>query len=132
MLVFQLQNVQNLQWKKQLNVCYIPSHTYLKIHSFSTAIKKGVGDLVSTKTMDPISVEAMLTESGVKLGKARIMFLHIKQFFGRSLFSSEKKRQRVFSNNAFPLKVGRKTLPDKTIVDFWYKPPQSFITASSK
>jgi hypothetical protein len=39
----------------------------------------------------------------------------------------EKKRRSVFSDNSYPPKVGRKSLPDKTIVDFWYKSPDLLL-----
>jgi hypothetical protein len=45
----------------------------------------------TNKTMDPISVEAMLMASGVKLGKARIMFRHIRHFLEGVSFHRRKK-----------------------------------------
>ena len=72
-------------------MCFIPSHVYFKIHFFSIAVRKGFGDGLSNKTVDPTSVEAILVESNVKLGKTRIIFRCIRQFFGRSLFLLEKK-----------------------------------------
>ena len=55
----------------------------------SVAVKKGVADGIPSKIMDEVSVEAMLTEAGVNWTNARILFRHLKQFFGRSLFASE-------------------------------------------
>jgi hypothetical protein len=43
----------------------------------------------------------------------------MKQFFGRSLFVSDKKQQAYFGDNDFPLEVDCEILPDKTIVRYW-------------
>ncbi len=68
----------------------------------SIALRKGVADGIPLKKMDEVSVEAMLTEAGVNWTNARILFRHLKQFFGRSLVVSEKKRWAYFGNNDFP------------------------------
>jgi hypothetical protein len=77
--------------------------------------------------MDEASVEAMLTEAGVNWTNARILFRHLKQFFGRSLVVSEKKQQAYFGNNDFPRVVDREVLPDKTIVSYWWKQPDLLL-----
>ena len=77
--------------------------------------------------MDEVSVEAMLTEAGVNWTNARILFRHLKQFFGRSLVVSEKKRRAYFGNNDFPPVVDREVLPDKTIVSYWWKQPDLLL-----
>ncbi len=66
--------------------------------------------------MYEVSVDAMLTEAGVIWKNAQILFRHLKQFFGRSLVVSEKKRQAYLGNNDFPPVVDNEVLPDKTIV----------------
>jgi hypothetical protein len=55
----------------------------------SVAVSKGVSH---QKVMDEVSVEAMLSEAGVNWTSARIIFRHLKQFFGRSVVVSEKKK----------------------------------------
>jgi hypothetical protein len=55
---------------------------------FTAAVSKGVPH---QKVMDEVSVEAMLSEAGVNWTSARIIFRHLKQFFGRSVVVSEKK-----------------------------------------
>jgi hypothetical protein len=77
--------------------------------------------------MDEVSVEAMLTEAGVNWTNARILLRHLKQFFGRSLFASEKKCRAYFGNNDFPPVVDREVLPDKTIVSYWCKRPDRLL-----
>ncbi len=57
----------------------------------STAVKQGVANGIPPKVMDEVSVEAMLNEAGVNWTNARVLFRHLKQYFGRSLVVSEKK-----------------------------------------
>jgi hypothetical protein len=40
--------------------------------------------------MEPSQVEAMLHESKIGKSNARVLFRHLNQFFGKSLFASEK------------------------------------------
>ena len=77
--------------------------------------------------MDEVSVEAMLSEAGVNWTNARILFWHLKQFFGKSLAVSEKKRQAYFGNNDFTPTVSRFVLEDKAIVCFWWKRPDELL-----
>ncbi len=91
---------------------------------FSVALNNGVA---SSKVMDEVSVEAMLSEAGVNWINGRILFRHLKQFFGRSLAVSEKKRRAYFGNNNFPLMVSRYGLEDKTIVSYWWKTPDELL-----
>ncbi len=57
----------------------------------SAAVRSGV-ETFFNKQMDPISVEAMLCVANISTKKARKLFTHMRFFFGRSLFASEKKR----------------------------------------
>ncbi len=57
----------------------------------SVAVTQGVANGIPPKVMDEVSVEAMLSEAGVNWINARILFRHLKQFFGRSTVVSEKK-----------------------------------------
>jgi hypothetical protein len=93
---------------------------------YAAAVKHGVADGLRTK-MDALSVEAMLTESRVQLSKARVMFLHMNHFFGRSLFESERKRRQYFGDNAFRPTVDKLVLEDKTVINFWYKLPDKLL-----
>jgi hypothetical protein len=90
----------------------------------SVAVSKGVSE---HKVMDEISVEAMLSEAGVNWTSGRIIFRHLKQFLGRSIVVSEKKRRAYFGDNDFPPTVDRLVLADKTIVPFWWKPPDELL-----
>jgi hypothetical protein len=91
---------------------------------FSFASNNGV---LSSRVMDEVSVEAMLTEAGVNWTSGRILFRHLRQFFGRSLVVSEKKRRAYFGNNDFPPTVSRYELEDKTIVSYWWKRPDELL-----
>jgi hypothetical protein len=50
----------------------------------SVAENRGIAS--SNWKMEASKVEAMLNEAGVNWSNARILFRHMKQFFGRSLF----------------------------------------------
>jgi hypothetical protein len=93
----------------------------------SAAVRQGVANGILPKVMDEVSVEAMLNEAGVNWTNARVIFRHLKQFFGRSVAVSEKKRRAYFGNNDFPPEVGRKVLPDKTVVTYWWKQPDLLL-----
>jgi len=72
--------------------------------------------------MDIVSTEAMLQESNINNGNARILFRHLRQFFGgKSYFESEEKRRIFFGGNDYPPTVNKKVLEDKTVIPFWYK-----------
>jgi hypothetical protein len=69
--------------------CLLTSFSVLYPDSFlSVAVKSGLSDELKRKKMDALSVEAMLTDSGINNNKARKLFKHMKRFFGRSLFAS--------------------------------------------
>jgi hypothetical protein len=93
----------------------------------STAVKQGVANGIPPKVMDEVSVEAMLNEAGVNWTNGRVLFRHLKQYFGRSLVVSEKKRRVFFGNNDFPPQVDREILPDKTVVSYWWKQPDLLL-----
>ena len=93
----------------------------------SVAVTQGVANGIPPKVMDEVSVEAMLSEAGVNWTNARILFRHLKQFFGRSMVVSEKKRRDYFGSNDFPPEVDRETFPDKTIVSYWWKLPELLL-----
>ena len=71
---------------------------------------------IPLKVMDEVSVEAMLSKAGINWTNAWVLFRHLKQFFGRSLAVSERKRRAYFGNNDFPPEVDRLVLPDKMVV----------------
>jgi hypothetical protein len=79
------------------------------------------------KQMDEVRVEAMLCDAGISDNKARKLFSHIRTFFGKSLFVSEKKRRRYFGNIDFPPVVDKMELPDKTTAHYWWKRPDHLL-----
>jgi hypothetical protein len=81
----------------------------------------------SKKKMDAVQVESMLAEAGLTKNNARILFRHLNQFFGKGRFESEHKRRAFFAGNEYPPVVDKITLPDKTIIDFWYKEPDKML-----
>jgi hypothetical protein len=93
----------------------------------SVAVDKGISNGMRPKVMDEVSVEAMLSEAGVNRTNARIIFQHLKQFFGKSLAVSEKKRRAYFGGNDFPPSVDWILLEDKTIVSYWWKHPDELL-----
>lgn len=93
----------------------------------SVAVRKGVANGIPPKVMDEVSVETMLHEAGVNWTNGRILFRHLRQFFGRSLVVSERKRRSYFGNNDFPPEVDRIVLPDKTVVSYWWKQPDLLL-----
>jgi hypothetical protein len=93
----------------------------------STAVAEGVATHISPKVMDEVSVEAMMNEAGVNWMNARVISRHLKQFFGRSLVVSEKKRREYFGSNDFPSEVSRETLSDKTVITYWWKSPDLLL-----
>ncbi len=77
--------------------------------------------------MDEVSVEVMLNEAGVNWTNVRVLFRHLKQFFGGSLAVSERKRRSYFGNNDFPPEVDHTVLLDKTFVTDWLKKPDLLL-----
>jgi hypothetical protein len=72
--------------------------------------------------MDTVSTEAMLQESNINNGNARILFRHLRQFFGgKSYFESEQKHRNFFGGYDYPPMADKKVLEDKTVMPFWYK-----------
>ncbi len=57
----------------------------------SVAVDKGIANGVLGRKMDEISIEAMISEAGINWKNSQTLCQHMKQFFGRSLFVSEKK-----------------------------------------
>jgi hypothetical protein len=57
----------------------------------AAAIEKGILLEEKENKMDIISIEAMISESGITVESSRVLFRHINQFFGRKMFTSEKK-----------------------------------------
>jgi hypothetical protein len=83
----------------------------------SVCIEKGLIDENVDKKMDIIATEAMLQESNINNTKARILFCHLRQFFGGwSYFESEQKRHIFFGDNDFPPTVDKKVLEEQTII----------------
>ncbi len=92
----------------------------------AASVRSGV-ETFFTKQMDPISVEAMLCDANISTKKARKLFTHMRIFFGRSMFASEKKRRAYFGNNDFPPNIDKHMLPDKTIIHYWWKSPDKLL-----
>jgi len=67
------------------------------------------------KIMSEDSVEAMLSEAGVKWNSGHIIFWDLKQLHGKSLLVSEKKWRTYFGGNDFALSVDWMVLEDKSI-----------------
>ncbi len=93
----------------------------------SIAVENGF-IMAGSKKMDAVQVEAMISEAGLTKNNCRILFRHLNQFFGRSLFESENKRRSYFAGTEYPPVVDRIVLADKTIVDYWYKEPDLMLT----
>jgi hypothetical protein len=75
--------------------------------------------------MDIMSTETMLQEANISKGNARILFHHLRQFFGgRSYFASEQKRCIFFGGNDYPSTVGKNVLEDKTYTILFKSPNQ--------
>jgi hypothetical protein len=64
------------------------------------------------KKMEPSKVEAMLHEAGIEKSNSRVLFRHLSQFFGTSMFEPE---------------VCVHELPDKTKINYWYKLPHEMM-----
>ena len=92
----------------------------------SVALEKGL--LVDTKKkMDAVQVEAMLSEAGLCTNNARILFRHLNRFFGKGKFESEHKRRAFFAGSDYPPIVDKLILPDKTVINYWYKEPHKML-----
>ena len=81
----------------------------------------------NNKKMDAVQVESMLLEAGLTKNNARVLFRHLNQFFGKRRFELEHKGRAFFAGNEFPPVVDRTTLPNKTIIDFWFKEPDKML-----
>ncbi len=77
--------------------------------------------------MEPSKVEAMLHEAGIGKSNSHVLFHHLNQFFGTSLFASEKIRRKCFSGEEFQPAVDMHELQDKTKVHHWYKLPKEML-----
>lgn len=77
----------------------------------SVAVSKGV-TVLKEKIMDAPKVQAMLNESGINLKSSRVLFRHLNQFFGRSVFASEGVRRQYFEGLEFN--------PTTGTFRFWY------------
>jgi len=77
--------------------------------------------------MDAVQVEAMLSEAGLCTNNARILFRHLNRFFGKGKFESEHKRRAFFAGSDYPPIVDKMILPDKTVINYWYKEPHKML-----
>jgi hypothetical protein len=77
--------------------------------------------------MEPSKVEAMLHETGIGKSNSRVLFCHLNQFFGTSIFALEKVRRKCFSGEEFQPAVDIHELSDKTKVYYWYKLPHEML-----
>jgi hypothetical protein len=94
----------------------------------SLYMEKGLLNERKPKKMNIISTEAMLQEANINNTNARVLFRHLRQFFGgRSYFESEQKRRNFFGDNDYPPTVDKKVLEDKTVIPFWYKRPDRLL-----
>jgi len=65
------------------------------------------------KKMEAAQVEAMLQEAHINWSVSRVLFHHLKQFFGASFFEAEHVRWSTFMGQEFAPISDVKTLPDK-------------------
>ncbi len=81
------------------------------------------------KIIDEVSIEAMLSETGINWTNGHIIFRHLKQIFGKNLAVSKKKRRAYFGGNVPPppLSVDWLVLEDKTIVSHRLKHPDKLL-----
>ena len=94
----------------------------------SVSMEKGLLEASVPKKMDIVATEAMLQEANINNTNARILFRHLRQFFGgKSYFESEQKHRSFFGDNDFPPTVDKKVLEDKTVIQFWYKSPDLLL-----
>jgi hypothetical protein len=113
--------------EREASECLLKS-LYKKQDEAFTSVALEKGSLVDTKKkMDAVQVEAMLSEAGLCNNNARILFRHLNSFFGNGKFESEHKQRAFFAGNDFPPIVDRIILPDKTIIDNWYKEPPKML-----
>jgi hypothetical protein len=84
------------------------------------------------KKMEPSKVEAMLHESKIGKANSRVLFRHLNQFLGKSLFASEKRRKQCFAGQEFNPTTAVYELPDKTKVHYWYKLPDEMLKHQAK
>jgi hypothetical protein len=95
---------------------------------FCVAIEKGLLPKEKEDKMDVISIKAMLSEANITVQSSRVIFRHINQFFGRKMLTSEQKGiLQNFKDNDFKPTCERKLLEDKTVVRYWYKPPDLLL-----
>jgi hypothetical protein len=73
----------------------------------SVAIEKCVMERHFPQKMDIVAAEAMLQEANINNTNARILFCHLKRFFGRSYFELEQKRRTFFGDTDFPPTVDK-------------------------
>jgi hypothetical protein len=101
---------QMLQWMAKGAMCSVDEATECLLNVLSrknedvfteVAMKNDVTGNEKEK-MDIISMEAMLSEARIGTKSARVLFRHIKQFLGRPLVQSERKRKAYFGSNDFP------------------------------
>ena len=92
------------------------------------AKRNGVGVVAADKKMNAVQVEVMLSECPLGKEASWILFRHLNQFFGQSLFESEHKRRAFFSGKDFPPTGKKIELEDRTIIDYWYKEPDKLIS----
>jgi hypothetical protein len=94
----------------------------------SVCIEKGLIEGNMEKKMDFIATEAMLQEANINNSNARILFHHLRQFFGgRSYFESEQRCHKFFGDNDFPHTVDKIVLEDKAVIPFWFKRPDQLL-----
>jgi hypothetical protein len=79
------------------------------------------------KKMDAVQVESILAEAGLTKNNSQILFRDLNQFFGKGRFESEHKHHAFFAGNEYSPVVDNTTLPDKTVIDFWYKEPDKML-----
>jgi len=112
----------------EANECLLRSLYKKDEDAFATvALENGFIMDGTNKKMDAVQVEAMISEAGLTKNSSRILFRHLNQFFGRSLFESENKRRSFFAGTEFAPVVNRKVLEDKTVIDYWYKEPDLML-----
>jgi hypothetical protein len=75
----------------------------------------------SKTNMEASQGEAVLHEAKIGKSTSHVLLRHLHQYFGKSLFASEKNGNKCFSGHEFKPTTKMYELPDKTKVNHWYK-----------
>jgi hypothetical protein len=87
------------------------------------ALEKGL-HVDTKKKMDAVKVEAMLSEARLCNDN---LIRHLNNFLARDILTLKIRGVLFFADSDLPPIVDKIVLPDKTIVDFWYKEPDKML-----